>query len=53
MWDSDWLYRDQPVMKQYCTEHLTSCMVSAWYSARATQVVQATSLPDMGLELLN
>jgi len=53
VWDPALLYKDQPDMKQYCTEHLTASMVSTWYSVRARQVVQVTSLPDMGLELLN
>jgi len=52
VWDSAVLYSDQ-TMQQYCTEHLTPTMVSSWYSTRARQVVQVTSLPDMGLELLN
>ena len=42
-------------MKQYCTctDHLKAIMVSTWYITKASEVVQVTSLPDIGLELLN
>ena len=40
-------------MKQYCTDPLKAIMVSTWYITKASEVVQVTSLPDVGLELLN
>jgi len=50
--NTDILYQDQPELEQFCTEQLTPGMISKWYEMRARQIVQTTSLPDIGLQLL-
>ena len=51
-WDPVPLYTDYPEMVEYGVARPGPELVSAWYAARARQMVTRTGLPDRGLALL-